>query len=96
MRCTAGRATARRSDPSSAQWIVAYVTDRKTDVRPSGESSTEQLTPQLLEHLRGRALVQDGRGPDDPDVLACTHRHASFFVQLDPEVESLSDGNLRP
>ena len=52
--------------------------------------------PQLLEHLRCGALVPDGRGPDDPDVLACTHRHASFIVPWDPEVESLSDGNLRP
>ncbi|QFZ16656.1 SurA N-terminal domain-containing protein [Saccharothrix syringae] len=43
-------------DPGSAQWIVAYVTDRKTDVRSSGESSTEQLTPQLLEQI-GLRLV---------------------------------------
>ncbi|MFI9011949.1 SurA N-terminal domain-containing protein [Actinosynnema sp. NPDC053489] len=52
----AGTVVAFAPDPSSAQWIVAHVTDRRTDVRPSGESSTEQLTPQLLEQV-GLRLV---------------------------------------
>ncbi|MFC6091203.1 SurA N-terminal domain-containing protein [Saccharothrix lopnurensis] len=54
-------------DPGSAQWIVAYVTDRKTDVRVSGESSTEQLTPQLLEQI-GLRLVQTLAGNPEVEV----------------------------
>ncbi|KOX21469.1 hypothetical protein ADK67_27215 [Saccharothrix sp. NRRL B-16348] len=62
----AGTVVAFAPDPSSAQWIVAYVTDRKTDVRASsGESSTEQLTPQVLEQI-GLRLVQTLAG--DPEI----------------------------
>ncbi|WP_051772817.1 SurA N-terminal domain-containing protein [Saccharothrix sp. NRRL B-16314] len=61
----AGSVVAFAPDPSSAQWIVAYVTDRKTDVRTSGESSTGQLTPQLLEQI-GLRLVQSLAG--DPEI----------------------------
>lgn len=60
-----GTVVAFSPDPSNAQWIVAYVTDRKTDVRPSGESSTEQLTPQLLEQI-GLRLVQSLAG--NPEI----------------------------
>ncbi|MBY8848201.1 SurA N-terminal domain-containing protein [Saccharothrix longispora] len=53
-------------DPGSAQWIVAHVKERRTDVRPSSdESSTEQLTPQLLEQI-GLRLVQQLAG--DPSI----------------------------
>ncbi|MGM1059835.1 hypothetical protein [Saccharothrix sp. Mg75] len=53
-------------DPGSAQWIVAHVKERRTDVRPSSEeSSTEQLTPQLLEQI-GLRLVQSLAG--DPSI----------------------------
>lgn len=61
----AGSVVAFAPDPSSAQWIVAYVTDRKTDVRTSGETSTGQLTPQLLEQI-GLRLVQSLAG--DPEI----------------------------
>ncbi|NUT50331.1 MAG: hypothetical protein HOV94_23945 [Saccharothrix sp.] len=61
----AGTVVAFAPDPSNAQWIVAYVTDRRTDVRASGESSTEQLTPQLLEQI-GLRLVQGLAG--DPEI----------------------------
>ncbi|WP_367132493.1 SurA N-terminal domain-containing protein [Saccharothrix sp. HUAS TT1] len=61
----AGTVVAFAPDPSSAQWIVAHVTDRKTDARASGESATEQLTPQLLEQI-GLRLVQTLAG--DPEI----------------------------
>ena len=53
-------------------------------------------TPELLEDLCGGALVKDRGRPDDPDVLTCTHRHASFIVLAGVEVESLADGTVLP
>ncbi|RKT52510.1 SurA N-terminal domain-containing protein [Saccharothrix australiensis] len=52
-------------DPGSAQWIVAHVTARDDDKKSSGESSTEQLTPQLLEQI-GLRLVQRLAG--EPEI----------------------------
>ncbi|ONI86218.1 hypothetical protein ALI22I_26330 [Saccharothrix sp. ALI-22-I] len=60
-----GTVVAFAPDPSSAQWMVAYITDRKTDVRSSGESATEQLTPQMLEQI-GLRLVRMLAG--DPEI----------------------------
>jgi hypothetical protein len=45
--------------------------------------------------VRRRPLIQDRRGPDDPDILAYAHRHASFFVICTPLAESLADGSVR-
>lgn len=59
-----GTVVAFAPDPGSAQWLVAHVTDRKTDVRPSGESSTEQLTPQLLEQIGLRLLETLAGNPE--------------------------------
>ncbi|GAA3855439.1 hypothetical protein GCM10022243_21050 [Saccharothrix violaceirubra] len=41
----------------SAQWLVVLVTDRRDDAKPSEQSSSEQLTPQILERI-GLRLVQ--------------------------------------
>ncbi|MBM7811532.1 SurA N-terminal domain-containing protein [Saccharothrix algeriensis] len=61
-----GTVVAFAPDPGSAQWLVAYVTERDDDARRSGEaSSTEQLTPQLLEQI-GLRLVQRLAG--DPEI----------------------------
>ncbi len=52
-------------DPGSAQWLVAYVTDRDDDAKKSGDSSTEQLTPQLLEQIGQRLVL---RLAGDPEI----------------------------
>ncbi|MBB5956331.1 hypothetical protein FHS29_002917 [Saccharothrix tamanrassetensis] len=60
-----GTVVAFAPDPGSAQWLVAHVTGRNDNARSSGESSTEQLTPQLLEQI-GLRLVQRLAG--DPQI----------------------------
>ncbi|MFD1151478.1 SurA N-terminal domain-containing protein [Saccharothrix hoggarensis] len=60
-----GTVVAFAPEPGSAQWIVAHVTDRRTDARSPGESSTQQLTPQVLEQI-GLRLLQTLAG--DPEI----------------------------
>ncbi|MEU4800795.1 SurA N-terminal domain-containing protein [Actinosynnema sp. NPDC023587] len=52
-----GTVVAFAPDPGSAQWLVAHVTARDDDAKSGSDSSTEQLTPQLLEQI-GLRLVQ--------------------------------------
>ncbi|WP_433268304.1 SurA N-terminal domain-containing protein [Actinosynnema sp. CS-041913] len=60
-----GTVVAFAPDPGSAQWIVAYVTERDDDATSTGESSTEQLTPQLLEQIGLRLVL---RLAGDPEI----------------------------
>lgn len=43
--------------PDNARWMVAYVRDRKTDAKPSGDSSVSQLTPDVLLGI-GQRVIQ--------------------------------------
>jgi hypothetical protein len=42
--------------PDNARWMVAYVRDRRTDAKPSGDSSVSQLTPDVLLGIGQRVM----------------------------------------
>ncbi|MEV0679925.1 SurA N-terminal domain-containing protein [Actinosynnema sp. NPDC050436] len=84
-----GTVVAFAPDPGSAQWLVAYVTDRDDDARGSGDSSTEQLTPQLLEQI-GLRLVQRLAGEPEIKVNPRYGVWDTTAISLAPRTEELT------
>ncbi|MBW4719141.1 SurA N-terminal domain-containing protein [Saccharothrix obliqua] len=84
-----GTVVAFAPDPGSAQWLVAHVTDRNDRASRRGDSSTEQLTPQLLEQI-GLRLVQRLAG--DPEIRVNPRYGVwdSTAIALSPSEKELS------
>ncbi|CCH28051.1 SurA N-terminal domain-containing protein [Actinosynnema sp. NPDC047251] len=84
-----GTVVAFAPDPGNAQWLVAHVTARDDNAKGGSDSSTEQLTPQLLEQI-GLRLVQRLAGEPDIRVNPRYGVWDTTAISLAPRTEELT------